>query len=57
VRMQLDPAAYVDRHDAYHFFQATGDLLLTGLSRPTSWTSVSCYWRDDAKRPIEGGES
>jgi hydroxypyruvate reductase/glycerate 2-kinase len=29
----LDPAAYLDRHDAYSFFQATGDLLLTGLTQ------------------------
>jgi glycerate-2-kinase len=28
----LDPAAFLARHDAYHFFQATGDLLQTGLT-------------------------
>ena len=28
----LDPAAYLDRHDAYSFFGATGDLLRTGLT-------------------------
>jgi hydroxypyruvate reductase len=26
----LDPAAYLARNDAYHFFQALGDLILTG---------------------------
>lgn len=29
----LNPAAYLQRHDAYAFFQATGDLLLTGLTQ------------------------
>ncbi|MHB1424854.1 MAG: glycerate kinase type-2 family protein [Gemmataceae bacterium] len=29
----LDPAAYLERHDAYAFFDATGDLLKTGLTR------------------------
>jgi hydroxypyruvate reductase/glycerate 2-kinase len=28
----LTPAAFLARHDAYHFFQATGDLLQTGLT-------------------------
>jgi hydroxypyruvate reductase/glycerate 2-kinase len=28
----LDPAAYLERHDAYTFFEATGDLLKTGLT-------------------------
>jgi glycerate 2-kinase len=28
----LPPAAYLSRHDAYHFFSATGDLLKTGLT-------------------------
>jgi glycerate 2-kinase len=31
-RLGLEPAAYLDRHDAYHFFEATGDLLKTGLT-------------------------
>jgi glycerate 2-kinase len=30
---RLDAAAYLDRHDAYHFFAATGDLLKTGLTQ------------------------
>jgi len=28
----LDPRNYLERHDAYHFFEATGDLLKTGLT-------------------------
>jgi len=31
--MGLDPAAYLERHDAYSFFEATGDLLKTGLTQ------------------------
>ena len=27
-----EPSDYLDRHDAYHFFDATGDLLRTGLT-------------------------
>jgi glycerate-2-kinase len=29
----LDPAALLERHDAYTFFEATGDLLITGLTQ------------------------
>ena len=29
----LDPAAFLARHDAYHFFEATGGLLQTGLTQ------------------------
>jgi glycerate 2-kinase len=29
----LDPFAYLKRHDAYSFFEATGDLLKTGLTQ------------------------
>ena len=29
----LDPAPYLARNDAYHFFEATGDLLKTGLTQ------------------------
>jgi hydroxypyruvate reductase/glycerate 2-kinase len=29
----LDPSRYLERHDAYSFFEATGDLLKTGLTR------------------------
>jgi hydroxypyruvate reductase/glycerate 2-kinase len=29
----LDPAPFLHRHDAYHFFEATGDLLKTGLTQ------------------------
>jgi glycerate 2-kinase len=29
----LDPAAFLQRHDAYPFFEATGDLLKTGLTQ------------------------
>jgi glycerate 2-kinase len=29
----LDPAAYLERHDAYSFFAATGDLFKTGLTQ------------------------
>jgi hydroxypyruvate reductase/glycerate 2-kinase len=29
----LDPTAFLARHDAYSFFQATGDLLRTGLTQ------------------------
>jgi hydroxypyruvate reductase/glycerate 2-kinase len=31
-RLGLDPAAFLDRHDTYPFFAATGDLLLSGLT-------------------------
>jgi hydroxypyruvate reductase/glycerate 2-kinase len=31
--LQLDPAPFLARHDAYHFFEATGDLLKTGLTQ------------------------
>jgi glycerate-2-kinase len=31
-RLGLDPAGFLDRHDAYAFFAATGDLLVTGLT-------------------------
>jgi hydroxypyruvate reductase/glycerate 2-kinase len=30
--VQLDPRSYLERHDAYHFFERTGDLLRTGLT-------------------------
>ena len=29
----LDGAAFLDRNDAYHFFEATGDLFKTGLTQ------------------------
>ncbi len=29
----LFPLAFLDRNDAYHFFEATGDLLKTGLTQ------------------------
>jgi hydroxypyruvate reductase/glycerate 2-kinase len=29
----IDPANYLERHDAYSFFEATGDLLKTGLTQ------------------------
>jgi hydroxypyruvate reductase/glycerate 2-kinase len=32
-RLGLNPAAFLDRHDAYAFFEATGDLLKTGLTQ------------------------
>jgi hydroxypyruvate reductase/glycerate 2-kinase len=32
-QLQLDARDYLNRHDAYHFFQATGDLLQTGLTQ------------------------
>jgi glycerate 2-kinase len=32
-RQGLNPAAYLDRHDAYTFLEATGDLLKTGLTQ------------------------
>jgi hydroxypyruvate reductase/glycerate 2-kinase len=32
-RLGLAPAAFLARHDAYHFFDATGDLLKTGLTQ------------------------
>jgi hydroxypyruvate reductase/glycerate 2-kinase len=32
-RLGLNPASYLSRHDAYHFFEATGDLLKTGLTQ------------------------
>jgi glycerate 2-kinase len=31
-RLGLNPRGFLDRHDAYHFFEATGDLLKTGLT-------------------------
>ena len=31
--LKLEPAAFLARHDAYHFFHATGDLLQTGLTQ------------------------
>jgi glycerate 2-kinase len=31
--MQVDIPSFLKRHDAYHFFQATGDLLKTGLTQ------------------------
>jgi glycerate 2-kinase len=31
-KLGLSPADFLARHDAYHFFQATGDLLKTGLT-------------------------
>jgi glycerate-2-kinase len=31
--MQLKPATYLSRNDAYAFFEATGDLLKTGLTQ------------------------
>jgi hydroxypyruvate reductase/glycerate 2-kinase len=31
--LHLDPATFLGRHDAYHFFEATGDLLKTGLTQ------------------------
>jgi len=30
--LKLNPSDYLDRHDAYHFFEATGGLLKTGLT-------------------------
>jgi hydroxypyruvate reductase/glycerate 2-kinase len=32
-QLNLLPAAFLARHDAYHFFAATGDLLKTGLTQ------------------------
>jgi hydroxypyruvate reductase/glycerate 2-kinase len=32
-RLGLDPGAYLDHHDAYSFFDATGGLLRTGLTQ------------------------
>lgn len=32
-QQRLDPSDYLRRHDAYYFFQATGDLLCTGLTQ------------------------
>lgn len=32
-QLGLNPAAFLARNDAYHFFQKTGDLLLTGLTQ------------------------
>jgi glycerate 2-kinase len=32
-RLGLEPRAYLDRNDAYHFFERTGDLLRTGLTQ------------------------
>ena len=31
-RLNLTPADFLARHDAYHFFERTGDLLKTGLT-------------------------
>jgi len=31
--LHLDPAAFLSRHDAYHFFERIGDLLKTGLTQ------------------------
>ena len=31
-QLGLSPGDFLARHDAYHFFQATGDLLRTGLT-------------------------
>jgi glycerate-2-kinase len=31
--MGLSPADYLERHDAYPFFEATGDLFKTGLTQ------------------------
>ena len=31
--LHLDPAAFLDRHDAYPFFDAAGGLLQTGLTQ------------------------
>jgi hydroxypyruvate reductase len=28
--MGLDPAAFLENNDSYHFFQKTGELLMTG---------------------------
>jgi glycerate 2-kinase len=32
-QLGLDPFSFLARHDAYHFFLGTGDLLLTGLTQ------------------------
>lgn len=32
-KLKLDAAGLLNRNDAYHFFQATGDLLVTGLTQ------------------------
>ena len=29
----LDPAMFLNRHDSYHFFEASGDLLKPGLTQ------------------------
>jgi glycerate 2-kinase len=31
--LHLDPTLFLDRHDAYHFFEGTGDLFKTGLTQ------------------------
>ena len=31
--LRLDPAAFLERHDAYPFFDAAGGLLRTGLTQ------------------------
>jgi glycerate 2-kinase len=32
-KLGLNPASFLERHDAYPFFKATGDLLVTGLTQ------------------------
>lgn len=39
--LELDPADFLARHDAYHFFAALGDLLITGPTR-TNVMDIIC---------------
>jgi glycerate 2-kinase len=37
----LNPADFLSRHDSYHFFEALGDLLITGPTR-TNVMDIMC---------------
>jgi hydroxypyruvate reductase/glycerate 2-kinase len=46
----LDPARFLERHDAYSFFEATGDLFKTGLTR-TNVMDVRLFLIREADKP------
>jgi hydroxypyruvate reductase/glycerate 2-kinase len=46
-RLGLNAKSYLDRHDAYRFFEATGDLLKTGLTQTNVMDVrvILCYYQ------------
>lgn len=54
----LDPNTFLTRHDAYHFFEATGDLIRTGLTQTNVMdVRVLLVGREDDLRNLQEDSS